>query len=362
MTFSRARLVRALVAAFAATLVSAPAWVPAPAAAVDTPTAATADAALRVGTFNVRCANCSKNPVNSREKSWSVRGPVVAQSIVDERLDVIGLQEASPGLLSGTKIAQFENLLDLVNERGGSYAVTNAARYNCTRTSTTFSSCGGYLNRGASQDARIFYNTQRLSLEDNGSLRLDGRSIGNGSARYMAWAQFSDRVTGKQFIFATAHFEPGVSKSKTSVRVKQVKKAIAELNRVNDGLPIIWGSDLASSKLTHVGNKAYDAFRAAGFTDPLGNTYKSKVIPTSADLTPSTAVNEEYFTLNNFASGPKDYVSRGYKLGAHLDYILVKGNVRTTAWKEVMNLDSGGKFAGVIPSDHNMVVASVALA
>lgn len=36
--------------------------------------------------------------------------------------------------------------------------------------------------------------------------------------------------------------------------------------------------------------------------------------------------------------------------------------MRTTAWKEVMNLDSGGKFAGVIPSDHNMVVASVALA
>lgn len=362
MTFSRARLVRALVAAFAATLVSAPAWVPAPAAAVDTPTAATADAALRVGTFNVRCANCSKNPVNSREKSWSVRGPVVAQSIVDERLDVIGLQEASPGLLSGTKIAQFENLLDLVNERGGSYAVTNAARYNCTRTSTTFSSCGGYLNRGASQDARIFYNTQRLSLEDNGSLRLDGRSIGNGSARYMAWAQFSDRVTGKQFIFATAHFEPGVSKSKTSVRVKQVKKAIAELNRVNDGLPIIWGSDLASSKLTHVGNKAYDAFMGAGFTDPLDNYYKAK--KPGPDAYADAMVNEEFFTLNNFAKGPKDYVSRGYQIGAHLDYILIKSakQADVTQWKQVLRLDSDDNYAGVIPSDHNMVVASVALA
>jgi hypothetical protein len=373
MPFSRARVLRAMIAATAAALVIVPAVVAVPAAAdevaaVQEPAAAP-DASLVVATFNVRCANCSVHSGYSREKSWATRAEVIVDQILGEKVDVIGVQEASPGLLHGSQYgdfdgkSQFEHLVGML---GAPYAVTDESRYNCARTDTTFTRCGGYVNRGASQDAKIIYNTNRLAFDaedsdSHGSLRLDGRGIGNGSARWMAWARFTDKNTQKQFIFATAHFEPGVSKKKSAVRVKQVRKVTAELARVSDGLPVIWGSDLASSKLTHVGNKAYDAFRAAGFADPLGNTYKSKVIPASADLTAATAVNEEYFTLNNFANGPKDYVSRGYKLGAHLDYILVKGNVRTTAWKEVMNLDSGGNFAGVIPSDHNLVRATVVI-
>lgn len=372
MFLSRARVLRAMIAATAAALVIVPAVVAVPAAAdevaaVQEPAAAP-DTSLVVATFNVRCANCSVHSGYSREKSWATRSEVIVDQILSEKVDVIGVQEASPGLLHGSQYGEFDGKSQfehLVGKLGAPYAVTDESRYNCARTDTTFTRCGGYENRGASQDARIIYNTNRLSFDPDdpnghGSLRLDGRGIGNGSARWMAWARFTD-PSGKQFIFATAHFEPGVSKKKSAVRVKQVRKVAAELARVADGLPVIWGSDLASSKLTHVGNKAYDAFRAAGFTDPLGNSYKAKVIPASADLTASTAVNEQYFTLNNFAKGPKDYVSRGYKLGAHLDYILVKGNVRTTEWEEVMNLDSGGNFAGVIPSDHNMVRATVVI-
>lgn len=353
--FSRAAAVAALAAALIVPALSA---VPANAAISPLKVADTATS-LNVATFNVRCANCSKKPANSREKRWEVRREVIVDQILSQHVDVIGVQEASPGLLDSPRISQFE---DLLARLGGSYDVTDASRYNCTRTDTTFTRCGGFQDRGASQDSRIFYKTNRLNLLDSGSLRLDGRAIGNGSARYMTWAKFSDRDTGKKFIFATAHFEPGVSKSKSSTRVKQVKKATAELDKVNSAdVPIIWGSDLASSKLTHVGNKAYNAFISAGFTDPLDNFYKAK--KAGPDRYADHMVNEEYFTLNNFAAKPKDYVGRGYKLGAHLDYILIKSRkqANVTEWAQVLNLTSAGNFSGVIPSDHNMVRATVVI-
>jgi endonuclease/exonuclease/phosphatase family metal-dependent hydrolase len=353
--FRRAAAVATLAAALIVPALSA---VPASAAIspLDIVTTATS---LNVATFNVRCANCSKKPANSREKRWEVRREVIVDQILSQHVDVIGVQEASPGLLDDRTTSQFE---DLLARLGSDYTVTDASRYNCTRTDTTFTRCGGYKDQGASQDSRIFFKSGRLSLQDSGSLRLDGRGIGNGSARYMAWAKFTDRVTGKKFIFATAHFEPGVSKSKSATRVKQVKKAVAELNRVNTAdLPIIWGSDLASSKLTHVGNKSYNAFIAAGFTDPLDNFYKAK--KAGPDAYADRMVNEQYFTLNNFAAAPKNYVSRGYKLGAHLDYILIKSKkqANVTEWAQVLNLNSSGDYAGVIPSDHNMVRATVVI-
>lgn len=357
MLLLNSRLSRTLAATALAAALTAPAWSVMPAAAQTVPTATPASASsIVVATFNVRCANCSKKPVNSREKRWETRAPVIVEQILREKVDVVAVQEASPGLLDDRKTAQFE---DLVNRLGAPYAVTNPARYNCEK-STTFTKCVK-KDQEASQDARIIYNTNRLTLRGFGSIALDSRKVGNGSARHMTWAKFS-APSGKQFIFATAHFEPGTSKSKTKTRVKQVKKATAELVKVNPGkLPVIWGSDLASSKLTHSGNKSYDAFIAAGFKDPLGNKYKAKDFPKGSLLNRSNSINEEFFTLNNFAKAPKSYLSRGYKIGAHLDYVLVQGKVKVTSWEQVLNLTASGKFAGVIPSDHNMVKATAVL-
>lgn len=351
------RIRRAFAATALAAVMSVPALAvvtPASAAVPFAPAATTADASLRVATFNVRCANCSiKSRTNKREKRWSVRRDVIADQIRRADVDVIGIQEASPGLLPGTRIGQFEDLVSLL---GSPYRVTNDNRYSCVK-STSFKGCD-YSNNGASQDSRIVYNTHRLDLIRGGSLSLDSRSVGNGSKRYLAWAEFTQSSTGKQFIFATAHFEPGQSKGKIATRVAQVRAATAELNTIDHGLPVIWGSDLASSKLTHAGNKSYDAFIDAGFKDPLGNYYKAHTTNDSTFVTGSV-VNEQYFTLNNFAKAPKHYSN--YSLGAHLDYILVKPKMQVTEWEQVLNLTSTGKFAGTIPSDHNMVRATIIL-
>ena len=64
-------------------------------------------------------------------------------------------------------------------------------------------------------------------------------------------------MTGKRFIFATGHVEPGMTKPTIALRRSQAQLIVAELNRLNpENLPIIWGSDLASSKLSPSGNTA----------------------------------------------------------------------------------------------------------
>jgi endonuclease/exonuclease/phosphatase family metal-dependent hydrolase len=48
------------------------------------------------------------------------------------------------------------------------------------------------------------------------------------------------------------------------------------------------------------------------------------------------------------------------RFGAHIDYIYVPQSVRVTSWRMVMRLNHG-QFVGTIPSDHNPVVANLAV-
>ncbi len=314
--------------------------------------AQTAATPLRVASFNVRCANCSRNSrINGREKNWETRRAKVIAQIKAEEVDVIGVQEASPGLLKGRKISQFE---DLANRLGSPYELTNTHRY-CCRKSTSYKSCDE-RNNGASADVRIIYRTDRLTLLDQGSKQLDNEKATSGP-RFVAWAIFADKTDGRQFFFATAHTEPGQSKAKRALRKKQAKKILAEIEAENrDNLPIVLTGDFSSTKLTAV-NPVYDVLTDSGVViDPLGNTRKQK---STKKATAEKLINVKYDTLNDFKAKPTS--RRGYALGAHLDYILTSKSVRVLEYKVVLNLKKNGTFSGVIPSDHNMVRATILL-
>ncbi|HQY99058.1 MAG TPA: hypothetical protein PKV13_05060 [Propionicimonas sp.] len=342
--------------------------------------AAGASANLVVATFNVRNANWSSTqPTNSREKSWDTRRAVVVSQIMGEHVDVLGVQEATAANVTDNG-PQYLDLVAALNAAGGTYAVTNETRYDggeeCDYVEGPIDPETGESDwtevchkiPDPSGDVRIIYNTQRVKLvdpiADQGALALDDRDTRNGSARFMAWARFTDQVTGKPFIFATGHVEPGMSKAVIATRKAQAQKIVSHLNHVvnAENLPIIWGSDLASSKLSPSKNTAYDVFlKEGGFTDPLGNTYKTKKARTKYTYA-KKIVNGKYFTLNNFKAAPDK--NKRYKMGAHLDYILIKtpGKKATVAqWKQVLYLDKKGAFSGEIPSDHNMVAVTLAL-
>ena len=103
-------------------------------------------------------------------------------------------------------------------------------------------------------------------------------------------------------------------------------------------------------------NAPYDVVVASGHVDPLGNTYRSTT--TAPGATVEKRIRTNFASFNGFKRlAPKSFT---YINGTHLDYIFTTP-MRVSEWETVVNIDAEGNFIGVIPSDHNMLRATVYL-
>ncbi len=308
---------------------------------------------MTVASYNIRCANCYSG--QNQEEPWSTRRGVVVASILKQKPDVIGIQEASQGwLVSGGKkvsLSQFEDLRNRLRAGGTPYEVTNIHRNNCVK-STTPSSCT-YQDRGASKGTKVFFNSATVELVSQGSKKLPQCSGCN--ERYVAWAILKQKSSGQKFFFADTHIEYGTSYY--SLRKAQAEAMMAEVaKRRPSGMPAFVVGDFNSSRYQTPTNAPYDTVVAAGFVDPLGHTYKSAKI--SSKATAEKRIRAHYNSLNSFLrTVPSFSVNEN---GSNLDYIFTTP-MRTLLWETVLDLDANGKLRGTIPSDHNMLVAKVLL-
>jgi endonuclease/exonuclease/phosphatase family metal-dependent hydrolase len=308
---------------------------------------------MTVASYNIRCANCYSG--QNLEKPWSARRGVVVASILKHKPDVIGIQEASQGwLVSGGKkvdLSQFEDLRTRLRSGGTPYEITNAFRNNCVK-STTPNSCK-YQDRGASKGTRIFFNTTTVQLVSQGSKKLPQCSGCN--ERYVAWAVLEQKSSGHRFFFAETQIEYG--SSYYDLRKSQTKAMMAEIAKRNaDHLPAFVVGDFNSTRYQTPTNAPYDEVIAAGFIDPLGQTYGSPKV--SSKATAEKRIRANYNSHNSFLRTPGKF--KDNENGNNLDYIFTT-RMRTTSWETVLDLDSNDKLVGTIPSDHNMVVAKVLL-
>ncbi|MGC3994802.1 MAG: fibronectin type III domain-containing protein [Propionicimonas sp.] len=322
---------------------------------VTTPAAASA---LRVASYNVRCHSCNSGAAN--EQPWSVRRDYVAQTIEGANPDVIGLQEDQQSWLidpdTGKKVnrSQFEDLLGLL---GSPWALTNKYRNNCVK-STTPTNCV-YKDRGASNGTKIMYRTDRLELLSQGSKELP-RTSPTAYSRYIAWAFFRQKDSGQEFLFANIHLEPendsGTSLTYYNSRKVQAEAVVAQLAALNtENLPVLLVGDPASSRADSPTNAPYDIFRAAGYIDPLGNVSKSS---SPVGATVEKRINTNYNSFNAWETYARR--STANVNGTYTDYIFTS-TMRVTEWETVVKVDSDNKFVGVIPSDHNLIRATVLL-
>ncbi|MGI9085514.1 MAG: fibronectin type III domain-containing protein [Aeromicrobium sp.] len=308
---------------------------------------------LTVASYNIRCANCYSG--QNLERPWSERRGVVVASILKQKPDVIGIQEASQGwIVSGGRkisLSQFEDLRNRLRSGGTPYEVTNMHRNNCVN-STTPSSCR-YQDRGASKGTKIFFNSATVKLVSQGSKKLPQCSGCN--ERYVAWAMLEQKSTGQQFFFADTHIEYG--SSYYNLRKAQTEAMMAEVEkRWPSSLPAFVVGDLNSTRYFSPANAPYDEVISHGFVDPLGHTYKSPRI--SSKATAEKRIRAHYNSLNSFIRTVPHFATN--ENGSNVDYIFTT-RMRTLVWETVLNLDSSGKLAGTIPSDHQMIVAEVLL-
>ncbi|SDU84976.1 Endonuclease/Exonuclease/phosphatase family protein [Microlunatus sagamiharensis] len=316
------------------------------------PVAASAEVAsapLRVASYNIRNANTYQKHKN--EKRWVDRRAAVVAGIKGQDLDVLGVQEASQGLLSDAtsqrnRTSQFD---DLVARLGGGWKVTNDRHYNCVNTDSP-NRCTK-VDQGASGGTRILYDSTRVELLAQGSELLP---LPKGEPeKYTAWAQLRQRSTGKRFMVANLHTVG--TDAQYAYRTKQAKVALAALKEHNPGgLPMIALGDWNSSRFEKPSNGPYDVFVKAGFVDPLGQKYRStSAVKPTAEKRVRAWINSSNPSWSRTAPNHKSWGQ-----GSYIDYILTT-KMRVSEWETVARLDKKGKFVGVIPSDHNMVRATV---
>ncbi len=304
-------------------------------------------ATVTVASYNVGSKSDTKGG------TWATRRSAVVSTILSQRPDVIGLQEASQGKLGGKDLSQAE---DLVNRLGKPYALANTARYNCANPTSPHKCAAQY--QGAANSQKIAYNAQTLTLLQQGSKKTSSSKTKMTEQRYVEWAIFRHKETGKQFFFANVHLDPGKTSKVVAMQKKQLQQILDVINAKNPTqLPTYVVGDFNSHKWIDPANAPYDLMVRAGYVDPLGNTHKSTKEAPGAIV--EKRINTEYSSINSWqrvAPKKSEWVN-----GIYIDYIWTSKGIEVPEWETVVKVDKSGKFIGQIPSDHNMLRATTVL-
>ncbi|HMS37243.1 MAG TPA: endonuclease/exonuclease/phosphatase family protein, partial [Arachnia sp.] len=282
--------------------------------------------------------------------------------------DVIGLQEVSQGKLGETASAGQPNLSqaeDLVDLLGEPYWMANEARYNCANPASPYK-CKA-KDQGAANSQKIVYNSKTVKLLKQGSKKTTSAKTKMEQYRYVEWAIFRHKKTGKQFFFANVHLDPGKDAKTIKIRATQMKEILALITAKNPNkLPAYVVGDFNSHKWTDGGNKPYETLIKAGYVDPLGNTWMSMRDETTG-ATVEKRINTQSSSHNDWdrvaavkptgwtaASSEKPWLN-----GIYIDYIWTSKGIEVPEWETVVDVDKKtGRFKGTIPSDHNMLRAT----
>lgn len=332
------------------------------------------DTDLRVANFNVFGIDADANVGN--RKVWATRKPEVAKDIVDNRADVVGLQEANQSTVyyaANSGMTQYFDLLNAVNARGVRYALANNKNYNCERFVSS-ENCVK-TDQGASRGVRILYNTATLSLQQQGSLMYQHQT---GSVeRYLAWATFRVKANGAVVLFVTTHLQPFDRDVQVSTRVAQWGELISWVQTKRSelgGVPVAITGDFNTTKNTDYAADTLPAMKNAGFGDVLNQEFNVNPI---AEPRAETTVNGWVNTRNGWSKDLRGNTDEGQpwtyhqdrlepratqRTGNNIDWIFASNELRVKEWKVVVNYDPTTLMVSrTVPSDHNMVRATLVL-
>ncbi len=311
---------------------------------------------IRVATYNVRSVSLDKTA--GEERPWRERRAGVVANVIGENLDVLGVQEVNPSksfkpqLVTGKN--QFQDLRAGLNAAGGSFALTNAYAFNCKKPSTQYR-CKK-RNRGASHAERILYNTRTLALVKQGKLKYRAQT-GKTSPNYLAWAVLRSLAGGQEFLFTTTHLSP----KNESVRASQWTQMIAKINKIKGTRPVVATGDFNTHKHAPLAERFLPAMRSAGYGDSLGQDPGEYLL---VNRRAESMVNGFMNTANHFNRDVRSwsFYEKPEKPGNNIDWIFASNELPVREYKVVVNYDpSTWQVNGVIPSDHNMVRATLAL-
>jgi len=313
---------------------------------------------VRVASYNI--SNLAFDPQATGDHAvWKKRRPVIRRQILKQDLDVVGLQEANQSSNYTSSVTygvnQYMDLKKAINGQGGHYALTNEYAYNCLK-STSSKNCT-YVNRGASQDTRILYNTDTVKMVSQGSYLYETQTAGK-NPRYLAWAVFQLKSNGQQFLFTDTHLDP----SSIATRKAQWSELITKTNQLKQSMPVIAVGDYNTSKYDDYAATYLPKMKSAGYGDVLNQEYATNPVrKPRAETTTNAWIN----SFNGFRRNVAvySYSTRRDKTGNGIDWVFASNDLPVKNWSVLIPMHrSTLKATGVIPSDHNLVVATLSLA
>ena len=254
---------------------------------------------LIVATFNVRLQNNGDTG-----NLWSQRAPHVASLIRFHEFDIFGTQEG------------FRNQLNDIKKALPEYEFYGAGRDD---------------GKEAGEHSAIFYRKSRFTLLKNGDFWLsetpDQPSKGWDATccnRICSWVQLTDKVTGKNFYFFSAHFD---HQGKIA-RIESSKLILRRINSIAGNEPVIFVGDLN-------GDQQSEWYQNVEASDLFDDTYKQVQYP--------------YAGNGSFNGFGKNITSP-----AIIDHIFITKHFMVKRWGIVSD-----SYFGKYPSDHFPVLADV---
>lgn len=275
---------------------------------------------VRVMTYNIlELSADGRHEGTGTVAPWSKRKGAAARLIRRANPDVVAIQEGSDWVGRPRGRRQVDSLRSAL---GGVYALSHTE---------------------VSPDKPHYFRTGCYILYKKSEYALAGHAWhwALGNQRWAAYQLLENRQTHARFLFVSTHLLVGVGAADDQKRENETKSLLKQAGRyaANHGVPVIYGGDFNSDhNRRHAFNGPAIAMRQANVADAF-NAANSRALG-------------RYNSANDNARRPP-------KFGDHIDYVFASAGVVVRSWRLVMDL-SRGRLVGVIPSDHNPVVASLA--
>ena len=275
---------------------------------------------VRVMTYNVlEATTAGQRESGRRLASWSRRRAGVVALIRSRRPDVLAVQEAASWIGTPQGYGGTRQVDDLVRALGPGYALA------ATETPPWvhyYRRTGDYL---------IYRKAAWTARPTAGHWDL-------GDGRWAAYQVLQSRTTGARVLAISTHLAAGAGARYDQVRQRQTQRLLHDAATVAGPghLPVIYAGDLNSDVNR---NHAFDgpgrAMRAAGVVD--------------AEKVAQHQTNGGYNSANlNLRVPPR--------VDQSIDYVYAGPGVAVRSREVALDLVDG-RFPGVIPSDHNAVLA-----
>ncbi len=315
---------------------------------------------VRAGSFNVMTVSGDRTEGN--RLPWAQRRAKVVEQILREGVDVLGVQEVNQSVQFKSRLVsgdtQIQDLKNGLNASGGRYAVTNETPYNCVNPISSYN-CR-YQYRGASGGDRIYYNTSRLSMVSQGAYAYPTQNpeTSRTVTHHLAYAVLQVRSTGARFLFAATHLDP---RSKT-VRLAQWREMIARIDVLKGSKPVVTVGDFNMQKMNEPSiAPMLSAMKSHGYGDVLNQAYNQNPV---ANPRAQKTVNGWMNSWNRHDRDIRNWSYHGdrTKTGNMIDWIFASNALPVREFKVVVDHDPTTlRVRGVMPSDHNLIRATLTL-